>query len=57
MILDSFIGFIVLIYFDLGLVGNLDISKTKLDTDFYYAAQAGLVFTEIHMALPPKCWD
>lgn len=57
MIIDSFIGFLVLIYFDLGLVGNLDISKTKLDTDFYCAALAGLGFTEILMALPLKCWD
>lgn len=57
MILDSFIGFLVLIYFDLGLVGNLEVSKTKLDTDFYCAALAGLGFTEIHVALPPKFWD
>lgn len=50
--LNSFIGFLVLIYFDLGLVGNLDILKTKLDTDFYCAALAGLGFTKIYLALP-----
>lgn len=58
MILDSFTGFLVLLYFDLGLFGNLD-PKSNLSCTVFWdrASLCGLGWPElpeVYLALPPK---